>query len=53
MAEVANDAFLSLPYDDYTKIDDLVNLLKREHELDSAGALELIMIISQYVHPTN
>jgi len=53
LAEVANDAFLSLPYDDYVEIDDLVNLLKRKLELDSAGALILIMIISAYVHPTD
>ena len=49
VADVANEAFLSLSYEDYVQIDDLVNLLKRECNLDSAGALELIMIASDYV----
>jgi alpha-D-ribose 1-methylphosphonate 5-triphosphate synthase subunit PhnI len=53
VAEVANDAFLSLPYDDYVEIDDLVNHLKRNTKLDSKGALELIMMISDYVRPTD
>lgn len=49
LAEVTSSAMLKLNYDDYCTIDNLVVELKDKFNIDSKGALELLMIISEYV----
>lgn len=49
LAEVTSSAMTKLNYDDYCTIDNLVVELKDRFNIDSKGALELLMIMSEHV----